>query len=188
MGIQYAQGLLTNAYSGLMTGFRTFIQPTARDRAATLKYSVVESVVRDKDLVLVDDSVVRGSFRHVAEKLRQAGARTVHLRVAAPPLVGGCYFGVDFGAGELLANRVPDQAERARVLGVDSLVHISWRELVEAAVSSELVTARHDDPDVFQQHGFCGGCFTAQYPIDISGAIPREAIGDPPPLSPNGRS
>jgi amidophosphoribosyltransferase len=175
MGIQYAQGLLTNAYSGLMTGFRTFIQPTARDRAATLKYSVVESVVRDKDLVLVDDSVVRGSFRHVAEKLRRAGARSVHLRVAAPPLVAGCYFGVDFGSGELLANRVPDPAERARVLGVDSLVHISWRELVEAAAGTELADLRHDDPAVFGRQGYCGACFTGHYPIDVGGAIPREA-------------
>ncbi len=175
LGIQYAQGLLTNAYAGLMTGFRTFIQPTGRNEAATLKYSVIEAVVRDKDLVLVDDSVVRGSFRHVARKLRQAGARSVHLRVASPPLVSGCYYGVDFGAGELLANQVPDMSKRAEVLGVDSLVHVSWRELVEAAVESNLPGAAEDDPKVFGHHGYCGACFTGRYPTDVDGVIPREA-------------
>jgi amidophosphoribosyltransferase len=174
-GTQYAQGLLTNAYSGLITGFRTFIQPTARDRAATLKYSVIEPVVRDKVLVLVDDSVVRGSFRHVAEKLRQAGAREIHLRVASPPLVSGCFYGVDFGAGELLANQVPDLADRARFLGVDSLVHLSWPELVEAAAGPAVAAWRPEDPEVFGAHGFCGACFSGTYPTDISGAIPREA-------------
>jgi amidophosphoribosyltransferase len=196
-GITYEQGLLTNAYSGLSTGFRTFIQPTARDQAAVLKYSVVDSVVRDRDLILVDDSVVRGSFRRIAEKLRAAGARSIHLRVASPPLMGGCYYGVDFGSGELLAHRIPDIAERARYLGVDSLVHLTWAELVRAAgeVGGEPATADQGpapgwasgadgaladtDPGVFAAHGFCGACFTRSYPTDVSGVIPKERVAPP---------
>jgi amidophosphoribosyltransferase len=174
-GITYEQGLLTNAYSGLSTGFRTFIQPTAREAAAVLKYSVVESVVRGRDLILVDDSVVRGSFRRIAEKLRASGARSIHLRVASPPLAGGCFYGVDFGSGELLAHRIPDLAERAAYLGVDSLVHLSWRELVAAATDSvPAPTAGPEDPAIFGLSGFCGACFTQHYPTDVGGVIPKE--------------
>lgn len=174
-GMTYEQGLLTNAYSGMTTGFRTFIQPTARDAAAVMKYSVVEAVVRDRDLVVVDDSVVRGSFRHIAEKLRAAGARSIHLRVASPPLQGGCYYGVDFGKGELLAHRIPDQAERAKYLGVDSLVHLTWKELVEAAVNAPQSGQEHD-ARLFSSNGFCGACFTRSYPTDVGGVIPKDDI------------
>jgi amidophosphoribosyltransferase len=181
MGITYQEGLLTNAYSGLATGFRTFIRPTNRDAAAVIKYSVIDPVVRGKRLVVVDDSVVRGSFRHIAAKLRACGARSVHLRIACPPLIGGCYYGVDFGDGELLANRVPDLEERAAFLGVDSLVHVSWRELVEVALERELPGVAHDDREVFLNHGFCGACFSRKYPTDVSGIIPRDHEGDTAP-------
>lgn len=180
MGMTYEQGLLTNAYSGLTTGYRTFIQPADRDAAAVMKYSVVEDVVRGRDLVMVDDSVVRGSFRRIAEKLRAAGARSIHLRVASPPLVAGCYYGVDFGAGELLAHRLPDMEERAGYLGVDSLVHLSWSELVAAAEATPLPGWGHDDPGVFGAHGFCGACFTGEYPTEVAGVIPREAARGSP--------
>lgn len=180
LGITYEEGLLTNAYSGLASGFRTFIRPTGRDAAAVIKYSVVEPVVRGKDLIVVDDSVVRGSFRHVAAKLRASGARSIHLRVASPPLVGGCYYGVDFGEGELLAHQAPDMAERARRLGVDSLVHVSWKELVEAALDQPLPDTAEDDPTVFSAHGFCGACFTRRYPTKVAGAIPRDHSADAP--------
>jgi amidophosphoribosyltransferase len=183
-GIHFETGLLTNAYSGLMTGFRTFIQPTGRDTAAVLKYSVIEPIVRGKRLIVVDDSVVRGSFRRIAEKLREAGARRIHLRVAAPPLVSGCYYGVDFGDGELLANRIPDQEERAEYLGVDSLVHVSWRELVEAAMQAELPGWEQHDPAVFAAHGFCGACMCGHYPTDVEGTIPREQDAERPTQAP----
>jgi len=173
-GITYEEGLLTNAYSGLTRGFRTFIQPRDRDVAAVLKYSVVEPVVRDKRIIVVDDSVVRGSFRHVAAKLRAQGAHSIHLRVACPPLQSGCFYGVDFGAGELLAHQIPEIAARARHLGVDSLVHLTWRELVEAAIDAPLPDWDHHDASVFEAHGFCGACFCKRYPTDVSGAIPRE--------------
>ncbi len=187
-GIIYDNGLLTNAYSTLITGFRTFIQPTGRDSAAVLKYSVIEPIVRGKDLVVVDDSVVRGSFRRIAEKLRRCGARSIHLRVAAPPLIGGCYYGVDFGDGELLANRFPDLEERAHYLGVDSLVHVSWKELVETAIEAELPDWADDDPRVFAAHGFCGACMSYHYPTEVAGVIPREQnAARPMPASPAGR-
>jgi len=173
LGVAYEEGLLTNAYAGLASGFRTFIRPTGRDAAAVIKYSVVEPVVRGRDLIVVDDSVVRGSFRHVAAKLRASGARSIHLRIASPPLVGGCRYGVDFGDGELLAHQLPAVEDRARRLGVDSLVHVSWRELVQAAVDEELPPGADDDPEVFARHGFCGACFTRRYPTEETGAIPR---------------
>jgi amidophosphoribosyltransferase len=176
-GITYAEGLLTNAYASIATGFRTFIRPTGRDAAAVLKYSVVEPMVRGKDLIVVDDSVVRGSFRHVAAKLRACGARSIHLRIASPPLRAGCYYGVDFGDGELLANQVPDHEERMRWLGVDSLVHLSWDEVVQAAVDVPL-DGGHGAPNVFLQHGFCGACFTREYPTGVIGTIARERSVD----------
>jgi amidophosphoribosyltransferase len=183
-GIPYAEGLLTNAYASVATGFRTFIRPTGRDAAAVIKYSVVEPMVRGKDLIVVDDSVVRGSFRHVAAKLRACGARSIHLRIASPPLCGGCYYGVDFGDGELLANQIPDHAERMRWLGVDSLVHLSWDEVVRAALDQPLDDVG-DAPNVFLAHGFCGACFTRYYPTGVIGTIARErsAEGTPGPRS-----
>lgn len=183
-GMVYQTGLLTNAYSTTISGSRTFIQPTGRDSAAVLKYSAIEPIVCGRDLVVVDDSVVRGSFRRIAEKLRECGARSIHLRVAAPPLKGGCYYGVDFGAGELLANRIPNHDERAKYLGVDSLVHVTWRELVGAAVERDLSEWPEDDPSVFADHEFCGACMSCNYPTETAGVIPREqAAARPEPVA-----
>jgi glutamine phosphoribosylpyrophosphate amidotransferase len=96
--------------------------------------------------------------------------------VASPPLQGGCFYGVDFGSGELLAHRIPNLEERAAYLGVDTLVHLSWRELVAAA--TDTVPANGDeveDAEVFGKSGFCGACFTRHYPTDVGGVIPKEA-------------
>lgn len=182
-GIPYGEGLITNAYASIATGFRTFIRPTGRDAAAAIKYNVIEPLVRDRDLIVIDDSVVRGSFRHVAAKLRACGARSIHLRIASPPLLGGCFYGVDFGDGELLANQITDHAARERWLGVDSLVHLSWDEAVRAALDTDLEPAGGDTRNVFLRHGFCGACFTREYPTEVDGAIAREPAVDAPGTS-----
>lgn len=170
-GMEYYTGLYTNAYRDADKGGRTFILPNGRDEAATMKYSPIEEIVRGKRVVLVDDTIVRGSMRKVVNKLRAHGAVEVHARIPSPPVKHGCYYGVDFGSGELIANSYPDLEERARALNLDSLYHFSYAELMEAALGNKV-----DDEvaeEVFENHDFCGACFTGRYPLDVSGVIPR---------------
>ncbi len=165
--IPYIDGIYTNPYRNVVDGPRTFIQPNGRDKAATQKYSINEAVVRGKRVVLVDDSLVRGSLRIVVEKLREAGAREVHALIASPPIEDGCFYGVDFGKDEVLAHKMPDIEERRKYLGLDSLYYLSEAELLEAALGNPVEI----EGDIFEQNGFCGGCFTGRYPTKVSDTI-----------------
>lgn len=175
-GILYQDGIYTNPYINVNKGSRTFIQPNNRDQAAIDKYSVVRGVVEGKSVAIVDDSIVRGSLRRVVEKLRAAGAREVHALIASPEIKHACYMGVDFGKGELIANRIQDIDDRAIALGLDSLYHMSYAEVIEAAVGNpvdEAVAA-----SLFESNDFCGACFTGRYPVDVTGVIPRTASNE----------
>ena len=171
--IEYSEGLYTNPYRGKRDGPRTFIRPSDRRIAATKKYSVIESEVRGKRIALVDDSIVRGSIEIIVQKLRDAGAIEVHLLVASPPLKHACYMGVDFGDNELIANQYPNQEERARKLGLDSLYHLSYAELMEAALGNPVSKRIQNPATLFEEHGYCGACFTGRYPISIEGVIKK---------------
>jgi amidophosphoribosyltransferase len=149
-GIPYALGLIRSHYVG-----RTFIEPSQqiRDFGVKLKLSPVKSVINGKRVVVVDDSLVRGTtLRKVVRMLRESGAAEVHLRITAPPTIGSCYYGVDTPTrDELIATRmgVPEIGE---FLGADSLTYLSINAL-----------RRAEGKD---QGRFCEGCFTGEYPVD----------------------
>lgn len=168
-----------NKYRNIMTGnLRTFISPNGRVKAATEKYSVIESNVRGKDIVLIDDSILRGSMKRIVGILKAHGARSVHALIAAPPIEHACGYGVDFGTDELVAGKSDNRPnnvvdiEKVKVeLGLDSLYYISYAELLEAVLGNPVENV----PEVFEQNKFCGACFTGRYPVPIDGTVSKIA-------------
>jgi amidophosphoribosyltransferase len=151
-GLPLREGIVPNRYVG-----RTFIQPTQAQRklAVQLKLNVVEEVVRDRRIVVVDDSIVRGTTtRGKIAQLRKAGAKEIHFRISCPPIRHGCYFGVDFpDQSQLIAsNRTVDEIRD--YLGVDSLYFLSLEGLL-AAVSQP------------PEH-YCTACYSGRYPLDVT--------------------
>lgn len=148
-GIPFQQGLLRSHYVG-----RTFIQPEQhiRDLSVRLKLSPVRGVLEGKSVVVVDDSIVRGTTSSkIVRLLRGAGAREVHMRIASPPVVGSCYYGVDTPSeGELISNRM-DTAGVCREIGSDSLAFLSLNKLRDM-LGEEAPT-------------FCDACFSKEYPV-----------------------
>ena len=152
-GLPLVHGLIRNHYVG-----RTFIEPlqTTRDFKARIKYSVYAPHIRDQRLVLVDDSLVRGTtFHALARLLRDAGARQVHARIAAPPLRHGCFFGVDIPDRTLLIAAGRDEAEIARAIGVDSVRYLSLEGVMDATRPETRM---------------CHGCFSGRYPVRVEDA------------------
>ena len=147
-GVPYELALIRNHYVG-----RTFIQPTqaGRDAKVKVKYNPVREIIEGKSVVIVDDSIVRGTTtRGLVALVRAAGAREVHMRVSSPPVTGPCYYGIDTPSREELiaANNTVD--EIAGHLGVDSLGYLSLDGMLESVPSG---------PD-----GFCHACFSGDYP------------------------
>ena len=150
-GIPYGVGLVKNRYIG-----RTFITPGQgrREQAVRIKLGALRSCVEGKRVVMVDDSIVRGTTsRQIVSLLREAGAKEVHLRSSAPPFIAPCYFGTDIpDEDELIACRCSVEEIRART-GADSLGFLSLNALKRVA------------PDA--ACGFCDGCFTGKYPMPL---------------------
>ena len=149
-GIPYVIGLTKNKYIG-----RTFIAPTQgeRETGVSLKLNPVRSAVEGKRIVLIDDSIVRGTTcRRIIDLLRGAGAKEIHMRVSAPPFIGPCYYGTDIDSAEgLIANHHTTE-EIARIIGVDSLGYLSLEHV-------RLLTG--------EDTGFCTACFGGGYPTAI---------------------
>ncbi|MDA3810578.1 MAG: amidophosphoribosyltransferase [Spirochaetaceae bacterium] len=147
-GIPYAQGFIKNRYVG-----RTFISPTQeiREKAVSLKLNVVKSIVKGKKILLIDDSIVRGTTsRRMVKKLMEAGAKEVHIGIVSPPVQDPCYFGIDTPNREdLIANNM-NNTEICKSIGADSLQYLSLNGLLKAL--------GRDD-------GFCLGCLNGIYPI-----------------------
>jgi len=155
-GIPYELGLIKNRYVG-----RTFIEPAQglREIAVRMKLNAVRAVVAGKRVVLVEDSVVRGTTsRHLIGLVRRAGAAEVHLRVASPPFVHPCYYGIDIPTREELLAPGRSAAEMAELLGADSLAFLDLAAAEEAAACGGGA-------------GFCDACFSGQYPVE-----PRDAL------------
>lgn len=158
-GIPFMEGLTKNRYVG-----RTFIQPTQKQRAnaVRLKLNPVRSVVEGKSVVLVDDSIVRGTTSgKVVKLLKEAGAREVHVAISSPPVVDSCYYGIDTSERkQLIASRC-SQEEICRFIGADSLHYISM-EGMKRAISKI-------NPD-----GMCCACFNSDYPDNADVVISKE--------------
>ncbi len=152
--IPYADGLVKNRYVG-----RTFIEPSQllRDRGIWLKLNPIPSTFDGRRVVLVDDSIVRGSTtRQLVEMVRRAGAQEIHLRISSPPYRWPCFYGMDTSdQGKLLAARMSVE-EIARFLGVDSIGYLSIDGMIEGTGAP--------------RDGFCTACLTGDYPTDISAA------------------
>ena len=156
-GIPYGQGLVKNSYVG-----RTFIQPseTIRQRGVRLKYNPLREAIAGKRLVVVDDSIVRGTTqRAIVGMLREAGAAEVHVRISSPPVAWPCYFGIDFPSrAELLAGNLTVEEIR-KSIGADSLGFVSLAGLIEAttrpvrAAVPRLLRRQLSDPGSGQREG-----------------------------------
>ena len=152
-GIPYGMGFIKNKYIG-----RSFIQPeqSMRENAVRIKLNVIRETVEGKRVVMIDDSIVRGTTSaKIVGLLRSAGAKEVHVRISSPPFLHGCYFGTDIDSGDhLIANQYPTAKEIAKHIGADSLGYLPMDSL----------------RDLIGSDGFCKGCFSGDYPVDVSGA------------------
>ncbi len=155
-GIPFELGIIRNHYVG-----RTFIEPTdsIRNLGVKLKHSANPSVLRGKRVILVDDSIVRGTTsRKIVEMVRAAGAAEVHMRISSPPTTHSCFYGIDTPErGKLLAARHSVE-EMAQIIGADSLAFISLDGLYRALGKA--------DRDAARPH-YCDACFTGEYPIPL---------------------
>ena len=146
-GIPYGIGLIKNKYIG-----RTFIKPSGRMDAVRIKLAAVEETVRGKRIVLIDDSIVRGTTcAHIIRMLREAGAKEIHMRVTAPPFLHPCYYGTDVDSEENLIACKHTVSEIASMIGVDSLGYLPVDEL----------------PGLCGNADICSACFDGSYPTPI---------------------
>ena len=152
-GLPFENAMIRNHYVG-----RTFIQPSQdmRDFGVRVKLNPVKEMIRDKRIVIVEDSIVRGTtIRTRIKKLRELGASKLHMRVSCPPIKYPCFYGIDFSSkGELIAGNL-EVKEIERFIGLDSLHYLSLEGLLEA---------------VGGEDKYCLACFNGDYPISCDGA------------------
>lgn len=151
-GIPYEMGLIKNKYVG-----RTFIQPSQelREKGVRMKLSAVRTIVKGKRVVMIDDSIVRGTTsKRIVQLLKEAGAVQVHVRIASPPLISPCFYGVDISTYEELISARMNVEQLREYIGADSLAFLSPDALYKSGKRSELCTA----------------CFTAKYPTALYGS------------------
>lgn len=158
-GIPYGVGFIKNKYIG-----RSFIQPNQdqREDAVRIKLNAIKENIKNKRVIMIDDSIVRGTTcARIVSLLREAGAKEVHMRVSSPPFKFPCYFGTDVDSREnLIACKYNTVDEIAEVIGVDSLAYLS----VDA--THHLAENTHIE--------FCDGCFTGNYPVEAPKEQPKD--------------
>lgn len=150
-GLPFEEGLMKNRYVG-----RTFIQPTQqmRELGVQLKLNAIEEVVRGKRIIMVDDSIVRGTTsKQIVQMLRNAGATEVHMAVASPPTKYPCYYGIDTSRREELIANTMDTDQICEFIGADSLHYVSREGMRDALQKSYPF--------------FCDACFSGSYPIPV---------------------
>ncbi|NBC17167.1 MAG: amidophosphoribosyltransferase [Bacteroidetes bacterium] len=155
-------GLIRNHYVG-----RTFISPgqDKREMRVRCKFNTVEGLLKDRVVIMVDDSVVRGTTaRYLVQMVKDSGAKEVHFRVTSPPVKSPCFYGMDFPSHEeLLANQFENVDEIRDWLGVDSLAYLSVEGMMEAVQTANK-----------SKLGYCNACFTANYPVPIEMGVTKE--------------
>ena len=148
-GIPYGIGFLKNKYIG-----RTFIQPSQsqREKAVRMKLNVIKETVEGKRVVLIDDSIVRGTTSlYIVKLLREAGAKEVHMCVTAPKFIDACYYGTDIDSPKRLIANMHTTEEIAKIINVDSLGFLSVENVKKI-------------PKCHACHDYCVACFTSEYP------------------------
>lgn len=149
-GIPYGIGFIKNKYIG-----RTFISPgqKSRENLVKIKLNPIAQTVRGKRVVLIDDSIVRGTTSaRIVKLIRDAGAREVHFRVSAPPFINPCFYGTDIDSRENLIAVNHSVDEIARIIGADTLGYLSLEHVTQLAAPGK---------------GYCIGCFSGQYPTEV---------------------
>ena len=157
-GIPYGEGLIKNRYIG-----RTFIEPTPtlRSRGVKLKLNPLPDAISGKRLVVVDDSIVRGTTtRQIVQTLRDAGASEVHLRIVSPPIRWPCFYGIDMSTSEELIAAGTDVEGVRRFVGADSLGYLSLDALVGTTRASK--------------DSLCRACFDGEYPVRVGEETPSK--------------
>jgi amidophosphoribosyltransferase len=160
-GMPFAEGMIKSRYIT-----RTFIQPTQRLREAgiRLKFNPMRHVLEGRRVVLVDDSIVRGTTsRRIIDELRRAGAAEVHMRIASPPIAWPCFMGIDIASRRELIAAGHTEREIGQMLGADSLRYLSLAGLRRAM----------GQPD---GNGFCFACFTGSYPVDVPAQLEMDKL------------
>lgn len=157
-GIPYGVGFIKNRYVG-----RTFIQPNQAERtnSVRIKLNAISDTVKGKRIILVDDSIVRGTTSaRIVNLLREAGAKEIHMRISCPPFINPCYFGTDIDSKENLIACKMSVDEIRKTIGADSLGYLS--------VESVNRLTDNDRCD------FCDGCFTGKYPVEVPAEMPKD--------------
>ncbi len=157
VGLPFEFGIVRNHYVG-----RTFIEPSDQIRhlGVKLKLNANSNHLKDKRVILVDDSIVRGTTAvKIVEMVRNAGAREVHMRISSPPIAHSCYYGIDTPERHTLLAANHDVDGMAKVIGTDSLAFISYDGIYRAVGESGR------DPEMPQ---YCDACFTGEYPIPLT--------------------
>ena len=147
--IPFAEAFVKNSYIG-----RTFIRPEQSERtiAVKIKLNVLKEVVKDKRIVLIDDSIVRGTtIKEIINLLKEAGAKEIHIRISSPPFICPCYFGIDVPKREDLITYNHNKDDICNIIGANSLEYLKVERL----------------PQLVDNLKICNGCFTGKYPIKI---------------------
>ena len=153
-GLPYEMGIIKNRYIG-----RTFIEPSQelREQGVKMKLSPVRGIVEGKRVVMVDDSIVRGTTsKHIVRLLKEAGAKEVHVRIASPPITNPCYYGIDMSTKkELIAANHPVEAI-CELIEADSIAYLSVEGMKQAIVRERSI-----------HQGICHACMTGAYPVPV---------------------
>ena len=166
-GIPFSEGLVKNRYVG-----RTFIEPEQRlrDLGVRQKFNTLVDVIQGKRLVVVDDSIVRGTTTpHVVNLLKKGGAKEVHMRVCAPPIKHPCFMGVDMASREELLAANNTLEDIRTIVGADTLGYLSVEGLLEVVGGTK--------------GGFCDACFTGNYPVPVQLELSKLALEQPGPAA-----
>ncbi len=159
-GIPYVEGLIKNRYVG-----RTFIQPTQamRESGIRMKLNPLKDVLEGQRVIVIDDSIVRGTTsRKLIQALREAGAKSVHMRISSPPVTHPCFYGIDTDSQDQLIAATKSVEAIAKIINVDSLAYLSH----EAMLRETKVNPSN----------FCSACFTGQYPIPVPDQLKRSKL------------
>ena len=159
-GLSYGEGLIKNRYVG-----RTFIQPTQsmREAGIRMKLNTLKDALQGKRIIIVDDSIVRGTTsKKIVKTLRDAGATEVHMRISSPPVTHPCFYGIDTDNQDQLIAATKSVKEIEERIGVDTLAYLTWEGMLEA-------TRENTDH-------FCSACFTGDYPVAIPEDVRRSKL------------
>ncbi|MGL5796009.1 MAG: amidophosphoribosyltransferase [Waterburya sp.] len=159
-GLAYGEGLIKNRYVG-----RTFIQPTQsmREAGIRMKLNTLKDALQGKRIIIVDDSIVRGTTsKKIVKALRDAGATEVHMRISSPPVTHPCFYGIDTDNQEQLIAATKSTSEIAKRIEVDTLAYLTWEGMLQATQEDT-------------SH-FCSACFTGDYPVSIPEDVKRSKL------------